>query len=142
MVAASEKLESSEDIPGDVVNSWENWRQETTCPACQSKAFFLRNKREKLRIQCVNCGPLFFQTKKGQAMLEARLASGDDSEISEEHSEAEEQLESELLPEKVPEGSEKPQGKKRGLYCSLMFITGGLGFIAWRLKRTAEQASS
>jgi len=142
MVASNKNPESSEDMTGDVVTNWENWSQETTCPACKAEALYRRNKREKLRIDCSNCGPLFFQKRGGQELLEARLASGDTSEISEEHSETEEQLESELLPEKVPEGSEKPQGKKRGLYCGLMFITGGLGVIAWRLKRAAEQVSS
>jgi len=128
--------------------SFLDWRQETTCTACHGKAYYLRNKRRKLQINCENCGHFVFQKSGGQEWLEKRLASGD-SEDFQNMPESIEKAIPEAVPEVAPvntqefsEISEKPKGKKRGLYCGLMFITGGLGVIAWRLKRAAAQVSS
>jgi len=134
-------MDGIEEIQEEPNRSFLNWSFKTACPACKGDAEYRVGKRKKLRIKCDRCGHQPFQTDEGQLFLVDRIGAELLGEIQEKSIEPIQEIQEkpeEVIQESIEEIQEKPKGKKRGLYCGLMFITGGLGWIAWRLKRAAQ----
>ena len=154
MVKKTQETGWYEDLVDDekVLKPDLKWSYATVCPACGGSAVYLRGKLSKLRIKCECCGHQPFQSDKGQILLENRLQlelSGGTpeglhrpiQEIEETRPEPIQETTQEPI-KQIQEDKEIPKGKKRGyVLCSLMLMTGGVGWIIWQVKKTAQAHS-